>query len=232
MPESCFVETTVLVEALLKSSENRKKARAAIRAYDKSILPIYAIKEMKAGALRNFIWAHNKLSETKSFRRTLIAVQRAFMSRYRQSTALEALQVGAELFTGASNDSEMAGSYRLSILYRISSAWRERRKLTTHTADELTCFAETGPVYNDRTALLEDDRRSCDLEPRCCLAPILRKEPHHIEALLDAIKTLSRPEDNKRREALHTLKNTPNRDFPATNSPKAGPRSRTYSPRP
>jgi hypothetical protein len=135
------------------------------------------------------------------------------MTRYKQSTALEALQVGAELFAGASNDTEMADSYRLSIRYRISSAWRERRKLTTQTSDELTCFAETGPVYNDQTALLEDDRRSCDVEPKCCLAPVLREDPQQLDALIRTIRPLTRPEDNKRREALHTLKNTPKRDF-------------------
>lgn len=213
--DSCFLDTTVLVEALFKTEAQRKSARAAIRAHRRSVLPVYAIKEMQLGALRHFIWAHNKLSETASFSKTLRAIQRNFMKPYLQGTALEAMQVGAELLIGsqfssaqtrAETDAAMADSFRSSLRRRIDRGWKDRRKLTTETADELKCFAETAPRFNESTKLLEIDPQGCSLERSCCLAGKLRERPEDLEALLKAIEGKSRTEDNKRRQTLHLLK--------------------------
>jgi hypothetical protein len=222
MEKGAFVDTTMLVESLLKTAERRKKAKKAIQSYKKSLLPHYAIKEFKGGALRHYIWFHNKLSETGSFSRTIHAIQRNFMKPYLMGTALEALQAGTELFVGAElshaqtkaqTDSAMADSLRLSTRRLIESGWRNRRKITTDMADPLSCFAETAPTYNEHTRLLEDNRRDCDLEPRCCLADDLRAVPDQLQALISAIEGLTSPENNRRRAALHLLKNTPRRDF-------------------
>ena len=220
MSNCCFLDTTVLVEALLKKEALRRNARAKIRSYERSILPIYAIKEMKLGALRHYIWAHNKLSSTASFSKTLEAIQRAFMKPYLQGTALEALQVGAELLIGANiahartrkdTDAALADAFRLALRRRIDRAWKDRRKLTTETFDELECFGESSPVYDETTKLIDNDRGGCDLEPSCCLAAKLRQNPKDLASLIEAIKGFSRTEDNKRRQALHLLKNTPKR---------------------
>jgi hypothetical protein len=220
--KSCFVDTTVLVEALLKPMANRKKARATIRQYERSMLPAYAIKELKCGPLKHFIWLHNKFSETKSFSRTLRAIQRAFMRPYQQGTALEALQVGAELLIGAElshantprqTDLAMADSFRLALRRRIDLAWRERRKLTSEVTDELSCFAEVAHSFNEKTKFIDDNRRKCDLEEKCCLASGLVSRPDDLDKLIHAIKGLTRPEDNRRRAALHLLRNTPKRPF-------------------
>jgi hypothetical protein len=219
---SCFIDTSVLTEALLKPIENRKKARSTIRKYEHPILPIYAIKELKAGPLKNYIWLHNRLAETRSFVRTLRAIHSNFRQRHLQGTALEALQVGAELLIGSSlshastrqqTDVALADSLRFSIRRRIDVAWRERRKLGTEFADELSCFAEVSHYFNEKTKFIDDDRRKCDLEDSCCLALGFRKRKNELKKLIEAIKDQHRPEDNKRRSALHLLSNTPNRAF-------------------
>ncbi|HTV07749.1 MAG TPA: hypothetical protein VMD97_01735 [Candidatus Aquilonibacter sp.] len=180
---------------------------------------------MQLGALKHFIWAHNKLSETASFSTTLRAIQRIFMKPYLQGTALEAMQVGAELLVGSQlslaqtrseTDAAMADAFRFSLRRRIDRGWKERRKLTTETADNLTCFAETAPRFNESTKLIEIDPQGCSLEDSCCLAAKLRQRPKDLEALLKAIEGKSRPEDNKRRQTLHLLKNTPKREVSDT----------------
>jgi hypothetical protein len=222
MEKGAFIDTTVLVESLLKTAIRRKNARAKIRSYKKSLLPVYAIKELKNGALRHYIWFHNKLSETGSFTRTIHAIQRNFMKPHLMGTALEAMQTGTELLVGkgfshaqtkAKTDLAIADSLRLSTRRLIDSGWRDRRKFATDIFDPLTCFAETSPTYNETTRRLEDPRRKCDLDGKCCLAPKLRLVPSQLGSLIIAIEGKTRAEDTRRRAALHLLKNTPKRDF-------------------
>lgn len=226
-----FVDTTLLVESLLKTIKRRSSARAKIKSYKKSLLPVYAIKELKNGALRHYIWFHNKLSETGSFTRTIHAVQRNFMRPYLLGTALEAMQTGTELLIGsqfnhaktrAETDAAMADALRLSIRRRIDRGWKDRRKLTTEITDNLSCFAEAAPIYNEDSRLIEDSRRKCDLSTKCCLAPELRSTPAQLKALIDVLANKTGAEATKRRAALHLLRNTPNREFDDRNCSALG----------
>src|SRR5271169_2051212 len=92
-----FVETTVLTDALLKSGVPSRTAKRAIARFETSLLPLYAIKEFKAGPLRAFVWVHNKLVAGRSFSATLDVLQRLSRTpqRYLTSTAIEALRVSA-----------------------------------------------------------------------------------------------------------------------------------------
>jgi len=63
-----YLDTTILVDILLKNGfEPGQKAQQALEKFDKVELHGYAIKEFKAGALKNFAWMHNKLVATKSY---------------------------------------------------------------------------------------------------------------------------------------------------------------------
>jgi hypothetical protein len=90
-----FVETSVLTDALLKPGVRSSAAISAINGFDESLLPVYAIKEFKAGPLRKFCWFHAKLSTTKSFSRSVEQLRRMASTpqRYFTSTALEALEL-------------------------------------------------------------------------------------------------------------------------------------------
>ena len=180
----CFLDTTVLTEALLKAADRRRKARATIREYRRSVLPKYAIKEFKSGPLKHFIWVHNKLVDTRSLSLTIRAIHSAFHTPYLRGTAEEALELGAEMLIGSDlaeadtrqkTQAAIADSFRLHIRRRIDTAWRERKRLTTETVDELSCFAEVAHSYNEETKFIDDDRRSCDLSEECCLAEEFRR---------------------------------------------------------
>ena len=57
-----LVDTTVIANALLKAKAERGSAILAIKRFEESFAPVYAIKELKAGPLKNYIWFHNKLA--------------------------------------------------------------------------------------------------------------------------------------------------------------------------
>src|SRR5260221_8295622 len=94
-----FIETTVLTNLLLKyGSKKQKDAQNALKRYDGSILPVYSIKEWKAGPLRTFAWLHDKLAITRSIGQTLIAINEVSPYKiYIRSTSLEALDAAARL---------------------------------------------------------------------------------------------------------------------------------------
>src|SRR5437764_7115047 len=159
-----FIDTTVLTDALLKPGHLGSAARAALRRYDVTELPVYAIKEFKAGPLKNFIWFHNKLVLLKSYARSLEVLQRMSLSpkRYTTATALEALQGAAYASRNLTSsdlramygdkaklDSILCDRYRLAIRVAIEKAWRRRRSLTTDIVIPLSCYKEVSPYVEN-----------------------------------------------------------------------------------
>src|SRR5258708_15404625 len=100
-----FVETTILADSLLKKGEPGTAAREALRRYDVTELPAYAIKELKAGIMRNMAWFHNKLVSTRSFSKAIGALHRMSLTprRYTTASALEALRDAAALLGKMAN---------------------------------------------------------------------------------------------------------------------------------
>lgn len=222
MSDHCYLDTTVLVEALLKDLKRRRKARSAIRQFDRSSLPVYAIKEFKAGPLYNYVLVHNKLAETKSYAKTMNWLGRNRRKMNRLLTGIEAITTGesvvvgtqlAEAKTPAETDGLRAEIVRLELRRLIQKAWADRRKITQAVIQELDCFQEDAPYYDDETGMLFNPNRECPKGQDCAYAPDLRSRQSDLETLLTVISGSDRPEDTRRRKALHTLKNTPRRMF-------------------
>jgi hypothetical protein len=216
-----YVDTTILVEALLKTRRRREKALARLNSTP-SVLSAYAIKEFKAGALQHWIWLHNKLRTTRSLKDTYGAIGQNLRSPYRVGTAMEALQVGAEALgmSAYSNeksptqlDRRNADVYAITLRRRILKAWAERRKVTTKVIGEVECFAEESPFYDERLGLMENPAKHCPRDEECGFAPGYKAAPDKLSALLVAIKEGTRKEDTRRRAALHKLRNSPRRQF-------------------
>src|SRR6266487_2924047 len=107
-----FVETTILADFLLKKGEQGTKAREALGRYELTELPAYAIKELKAGIMRNMAWFHNKLISTRSFSKAIGALQRMSLTprRYTTASALEALRDAATVL-GRSTTADLVQEY-------------------------------------------------------------------------------------------------------------------------
>jgi len=213
-----YVETTVLTDLLLKPrTKKQARAKVALARYDETLLPVYAIKEWKAGPLDHYAWVHDKLRTTKSFEATLRAISE-LPNYYRKPTAMEAITAAVTIrapqqtkWQGlGNNDEAMADSYRLALAALIIRSWRKRRKLTTEVVQDLECYVEAEPEVR-RDGLLDLKPSHCEPDRECGLAAELKAKRKTLEALRAAIPENSgRTEDQKRRKALKQLIKHPN----------------------
>lgn len=222
MADCCYLDTTVLVEALLKTSRRRRKARAAVQAFDKSLLPVYAIKEMSAGALSYAVWLYNRLCETHSMQRTHEAIASNIKTPNRVTTSLELLGSASEAFSGADLadartpaqlDRMLAEMNALSLRRIILNGWRSRRKVTTDVVQELDCFPENPPYLDEELRIMTLGKSSCPSNRDCHYASELRKRPNDLNLLLQVLAGSTRREDIRRRKALNVLKRTRRKSF-------------------
>src|SRR5258708_10136401 len=152
-----YLDTTILTDCLLKpGTSEERRAKDGLKPYSKTFLPVYAIKEFKAGPLNTYAYVHDKLLQLKSLSQTLEAVRRLYRRQYMLSTSLSAL-AAAVAFPNTSNEplvltgekeQQLADQYRLALASLIWRAWRRRRKVTTETIQDLECYAEGSPQWD------------------------------------------------------------------------------------
>ncbi len=213
-----FVDTTVLTNILLKSGALKKESLAALARFDSTELPVYAIKEFKAGPLEHFVYIHNVLFNTKSFNEALRRLQRLSMTaqRYKLSTSLEAIvdadksisnmtsiDLEQKFGSKATLDVMRADEYRIAIKTRVYMAWRKRRKITTDVVAPLICYKETYPKEERGLIVLND--KSCNVVD-CCMTKFLTSNKTNLDSLINVIDTLPTKNENiKRRKVLKLL---------------------------
>lgn len=223
-PKKAFIDTTVLTDALLKSTKGRM-AVSAMNSFDETLLPVYAIKEFKQGPLRYYRWVHNTLATTKSLADTLQALH-GLASTPRRSFALTTIEALIEAAAGtlkgkvtkpelisiygskATPDESLADSFRLALKTRIYNAWDDRRAVTTSVIQELPCYTETPPF--ERNGLIELDNRKCSPNDGCCLDPDIRKKNADVAKLAEVVKTQPKKRENENRyKVLHEIARKP-----------------------
>jgi hypothetical protein len=127
-----YVETTILTNVLLKPGSNKQAAaNLALNRYDETLLPVYSIKEWKAGPLDHYAYVHDKLVQTRSLAYTFAAINslNPVNKARRKSTSPEAYEAAARLESaqpspsrlGAPLDEEMADRYRLALASLVSA---------------------------------------------------------------------------------------------------------------
>jgi len=214
-----FVDTTVLTDLLLKRDSSHQKARVAVGNYKRTLLPVYAIKEMKDGPLATFAWFHNKLKSTGSLERSIEALQRMTRTpkRHFVATGLQALQeaqgiVGGESIRelvekygeSAKLDSVQCDRFRLALKRRIFSAWRHRRNEVSEVVLSVPCYTERAPF--ERRGLLDLRPRKCQPLRECALADSLKAYPSKLRRMMEAIESQpDKPENRRRRRVLRQL---------------------------
>ncbi len=222
-----FVDTTVLADRLLKPGTKREAAKTALGRYEETILPVYAIKEFRAGAFRGYLWAHNKLIEKGNIS-DFAAAASALQQRNLSSTAFEALSAGLNLIPDAklsdwrdeygddaSPERIQFDSLRLQLRSLIYRAWQQRRKVTDRIVDELPCFQEIGPKEKRGRIEFENKIKSCGAEPDCAVAKIMAQDNDALKALLEANDQLpDSAEKQRRRPGLRHLIRHPQRPLP------------------
>ena len=224
--KKALVDTTILANILLKSGDSRKESQSALKTFDQSFLPVYAIKEFKAGPLHNFVYFHNKLITTGSFDKTIAAIQRLSLTphRYKTATALEALSEASKSLSQNTlpdllkkyNSTDLGkilyDETRISLKVIIMMAWKKRRTVTTDIVNPLKCYKEVAPT--DTRGLIDDSPLGCELNSKCSVQAILKGKLEDVEKLWNAIDESSiKQEDQRRRKVLKSIFRTPKRDI-------------------
>jgi hypothetical protein len=217
-----FIDTTVLTDALIKSAEIRKSAIEALKKFNVTELPVFAIKEFKAGPLKNFAWMHNKLAILGSFEKAIDALYRMSRTprRYTTSTAIEALRQAAGSISrqtpgtlvakygaDASMDKVQCDEFRLAINVAIRKAWKKRRDITTDVVLPLPCYREVAPY--ERRGLIELEPNKCNPTGECSLSPRLRERIEDLRKMREAIKNSEKLENQRRAKTLRQLYRKP-----------------------
>src|ERR1700680_4855716 len=92
-----YIETTILADLLLKpNSPKHARAKASLARYENTLLPVYSIKEWKAGPLKNFAYIHEKLVLTTSFADKIQAIAALAHLSYLKPTSMEALAAAGQ----------------------------------------------------------------------------------------------------------------------------------------
>ncbi len=213
-----FIDTTVLTDFLLKSGAVREAARRAIAGFSHTSIPVYAIKEFKAGPFRNFIWMHNKLASSKSYSVALDALHR--MSRtpkkYTTSTAIEALR-DASGSIGKKTSQEVLSKYgpnesldqiycdelRLVLKTVIFKAWSKRRAVTDEVVAPLLCYREVKP--SERRGLIEIGKTTCEKNEPCSILSYIRENLSSANLVKDSLKGSDKLESQRRHKVLREV---------------------------
>jgi hypothetical protein len=227
-PSRAYLDTTVVANALLRSDATGKRCAEAIERYAYSEMPEYALKELKAGPLSAWVWAHNKFNETRSFADTLaaIGVISSTPRRNFSASALQALQQAAEADKasfvtdlglpgdgGAPIDRALADRYRLYLRRKVISAWRRRRTVVSHVSLPLLCFIE-GDLLEKSGGNLAFERYSCPRNADCDVFKVLSRMRDDVYRLMEVVKAQpQKPENTKRYQALRHIHRTPNRAY-------------------
>ena len=207
-----YVETTVLTDALLKPGSRSTTARAAIARFTESLLPVYAIKEFKAGPLRRFVWFHGKLFTTKSWAKTVEQLRKmaGTPQRYFTSTAVESLEAASrktqrvtlgrlveKYGASATQDVVLCDQYRLALGSIIRQAWKKRREITSSVVHSIPCYPETEIV--EERGIFELGEVHCRPKVECSLASELRRNQGILRTLRDAVEAQPQKPENTRR---------------------------------
>jgi hypothetical protein len=222
LPNKAFLDTTILADALLKQRGQGPAARAALTKFQETQLPVYAIKEFKAGILSYYVWFHNKVVVAPRWEDVIDAIRSLWRQRNRQAAGLQALS-DFESSIGKAMPARLAAKYphsdesaikkdeaRLWLKTLIMSAWRKRRSLTTRVVAPLSCYPETDIVLSVNGTL---DARPVDCPvDDCCLREPLSRRQEDLKRMFEAIKSLPDKEETmKRRHVLKQLSRTPKR---------------------
>jgi hypothetical protein len=228
MKSKAFVDTTVLADRLIKSGVERSNAKAALEKYEVTELPVYAIKEFKAGALDYVKYLHNKLITTGTVADTLIALSRIGRQANRQQTALRTIgdlmkkanslsaskTLKAQYGKLAEEESISYDAIRYEAKLLVFKAWKKRRSITTNVIQPLSCYNETAPLER-KDGQLSLVPRECN-EDDCCLTKELRARKFKLTKLTVAIDNLpenlrNKLENQKRRKILREVSSRPSR---------------------
>jgi hypothetical protein len=211
-----YVETTILTDCLLKAASSNGAGAKALAVYESTQLPVYAIKEFKAGPLLNFVYIHNKIA-THGLAGAIGALQRLSLTpqKYKTATSIQALRECFSRLEGQSmtaiakqhgDDANEAitALVRANIANMIRAAWHDRHSIATKVVEPLSQYMEKAPTRK-QNGLFDLEPTRCEADD-CCMAPLLRRSIPALQKMRAALKAApTKAENLKRSKALKQI---------------------------
>jgi hypothetical protein len=215
-----FLDTTILADVLLKIGPENVRARNSLRMYDELLVSGYAVKEFKRGALRYYIWLHNKIITTGSWGDAVAAIATVHRQRNLSMTASKAAgdflnsmaeqraQAGDIARTDAEYREMQAKEARSWLKTKIIKAWRDQGRKPFIHVEPLSCYAVV-PPNETPLGLINNSPIVCTLS-NCCLTKQFSENLDATERLERACEEhASKPEMAKRRTVLKDIRRKP-----------------------
>jgi len=198
-----FLDTTILCDSLLAEDARQKAVRQALSTYQKTELPIYALREFRSGALANWVLGHNVLTSSATFAEagTLMSRRGAFAPR-KLSVGMTALSQGlsavlnvpatalpAPFHSGQGTAEEaLKREVEAWIARKVFQAWQKRKKVASHHTHPLGCFIDSDLAMVGNQIRPKDERWECATGATCGAALELKQQTADVEALVEALK--------------------------------------------
>lgn len=207
-----------------------KLAQAKFTKFARTELPTYAIRELRAGALANFIYAHNCVVMSANMDEAIERIGKVggFQPRKTQIGLSAIIRALTASFVAAS--SGMRSTRRKldplreverSLAEKIVAMWAMRNTVATAVVQPLFCYSDTELMFKDRLITYGASAGGCTGSKVCGAAQLLA---HDKPSLIKAHLSLKPPagsagagekrETTKRRDALKALVNRPVDEFP------------------
>ena len=213
-----FIDTTIVCNVLLPTTSGQDTAaKAAVGSYAVAAVPMYALREYRAGPLGYWILAYNVLvmhDDIKSAQDEL-ASKSAFKPR-QQSATLRAIVEGLiEVgLVGATTPVDLKRELENYLLRVISAAWDLRRGVGTDVVQHLGCFTDAEfDIVDEQIEIAE-----CRREAPCGAALELKKRSDDVQTILDVLRPpkkghSEKTETTSRRAALKDVLDKPPSKF-------------------
>jgi hypothetical protein len=214
----CYLDTTIVVEAISVDGGSAHAIGAAIRSHAHASQAHYSLRELLAGVLRSLCEAHNELLGCENAGEALLALLKRVPAEGRKREAriravASALKAAFDGSPNASRDSmkrEMLENLALTVVGMWKGAQSIRGTELTHA---LGCFPRghfsLGPAGELRGP---NDSFNCDPSARCSAAAYMADDEVALHKMIDALHPDKLPpelaqkrESSKRRGALKEL---------------------------
>lgn len=219
MPKNkAYLDTTILADALIKNGPDAQAAKNAVRSYQVSQLPVYAIKEFKSGALGYVSYLHGKLLESGSYPVTLLALAKIARQPNRVATCLRLLSDLRSKIINAPQNKALTATYGtladaertiydslvLESQMLVLKAWRRCDSFATEIVDDLQCYKRIPPKIK-KSGRFDLSPTTCKTDD-CCMTSALKARKMELTRLVSTIKRLPPKRENGPRQAvLHNL---------------------------
>lgn len=222
MVSKAFVDTTILCDAIgLSSQAKEQAAQAALGKYAVTEVPIYGLKELRAGPFSSWLLAHNILVAEDTIEAAQERLARVSAFKPRQNVvSTQALLRG---LIQVAQTKKIAADYDVKtelenyLCRRILSIWSKRKSIAK-VVQPLGCFVDEELELENRQLRFVGGS-GCLTKANCGAAAELKKNPESVRKILGALRppktgTPEKQETGRRRGALKEVLAKGPDDFP------------------